>query len=205
VIYGREVERARIAALLADARSSRSGALVLRGDAGIGKTMLLDEAVARADGMVVLRASGVESEAELAFAGLHQVLLPLLELLPALPASQAGALASAFGLGGEEVGNRFLASLATLGLLAEAAGDRGLLCVIDDAHWLDGPTAEALLFAARRLEAEGVAMLFAARDGAARRSVAEKSPASGTSGASSSRGRGRRCRRPARGRWPRCR
>jgi hypothetical protein len=96
------------------------------------------------------------------------VLLPLLELLPALPASQAGALASAFGLGGEEVGNRFLASLATLGLLAEAAGDRALLCVVDDAHWLDVPTAEALLFAARRLEAEGVAMLLAARDGAAR-------------------------------------
>jgi DNA-binding NarL/FixJ family response regulator len=169
VLYGRETERARLDALLEGTRSSLSGVLVVRGEAGIGKSALLDQAIVSADGTPVLRATGVESEAELAFAGLHQLLRPVLGMMERLPAGQAGALASAFGLGDGEVGDRFLVSLATLGLLSEAADERGLLCLVDDAQWLDEPSAEALLFVARRLEAEGVVLLIAARDGDGRR------------------------------------
>jgi AAA ATPase domain len=169
VLYGREAERARVEALVEGARSSRSSVLVVRGEAGIGKSALLDQAIVGTDGMPVLRATGVESESELAFAGLHQLLRPVLGMLDRLPAGHAGALASAFGLDDGEVGDRFLVSLATLGLLSEAAEERGLLCVVDDAQWLDEPSAEALLFVARRLEAEGVVVLIAARDGDGRR------------------------------------
>jgi DNA-binding CsgD family transcriptional regulator len=165
VLYGRDSERAGVDALIDGARSSRSGVLVVRGEAGIGKSSLLEHAVDAGDGMPVLRASGVESESELAFAGLHQLLRPVLGLLDRLPEAQAGALATAFGLDDAVVGDRFLVSLATLALLSEAADEAGLLCVVDDAHWLDEPSAEALVFVARRLEAEGVVMLMAAREG----------------------------------------
>jgi DNA-binding CsgD family transcriptional regulator len=156
-------------ALLEGARSSRSGVLVVRGEAGIGKSALLDDAVARARGMPVLRAIGVESEAEMAFAGLHQLVRPVLGAIDRLPERQADALACAFGLGGGAVDDRFLVSLATLGLLSDTADDDGLLCAIDDAQWLDEPSAGALLFVARRLEAEGVVMLIGVREGGARR------------------------------------
>jgi AAA ATPase domain len=169
VLYGREAERARIDSLIDDARASRSGVLILRGEAGIGKSSLLEHAVARTDGMRVLRASGVESESELAFAGLHQLLRPVLGLRERLPEAQSAALTAAFGLGGAEVGDRFRVSLATLALLSEVAEHGGLLCVVDDAHWLDQPSAEALVFVARRLEAEGVVVLMAAREGDVRR------------------------------------
>jgi DNA-binding CsgD family transcriptional regulator/tetratricopeptide (TPR) repeat protein len=165
VLYGRDVERARIDALLAGPRSSRSGVLVVRGEAGIGKSSLLDHAVAVSGEMPVLRAAGVESESELAFAGLHQLLRPVLGLLNRLPEGQAGALACALGLDGGDVSDRFLVSLGALGLLSEAAEPGGLLCVVDDAQWLDQPSAEALVFVARRLEAEGVVVLVAAREG----------------------------------------
>jgi ATP/maltotriose-dependent transcriptional regulator MalT len=168
VLHGRQAERAQVEALLDGARSARSAALVVRGEPGIGKSSLLDHAVAEADDVRVLRATGVESESELAFAGLHQLLRPVLGLMDRLPEGQAAALAGAFGLDGGEVHDRFLVSLGALGLLAEAAEDGGVLCVIDDAQWLDEPSAEGLLFVARRLEAEGVVMLMAARDGDAR-------------------------------------
>ena len=164
MLYGREPERARIDALLEGTRASRSGVLVVRGEAGIGKSSLLEHAVAACADVPVLRATGVESESELAFAGLHQLLRPVLGLLDRLPASQAGALAGAFGLDGAAVGDRFLVSLGTLGLLAEAAEERGLVCVVDDAQWLDEPSAEALVFASRRLEAEGVVVFMAVRE-----------------------------------------
>ncbi|MET0510300.1 MAG: LuxR family transcriptional regulator [Thermoleophilaceae bacterium] len=165
VLYGRDAERARVDALIDNARSSRSGVLVVRGEAGIGKSSLLDHAIAGTDGMPVLRASGVESESELAFAGLHQLLRPVLGLLDRLPEAQAGALATAFGLDDASVDNRFMVSLGTLALLSEVADERGVLCVVDDAQWLDAPSAEALVFVARRLEAEGVVVLMAAREG----------------------------------------
>jgi DNA-binding CsgD family transcriptional regulator len=169
MLYGRDVEQARIGALLDGARYSESSVLVIRGEAGIGKSSLLEDAVAKTRNMPVLRATGVESESELAFAGLHQLVRPLLGMLDSLPEAQAEALSTALGLRSGAVEDRFLISLGALGLLAEAAEERGLLCVVDDAHWLDRPSAEALLFVARRLEAEGVVVLLAVRDGEARR------------------------------------
>jgi hypothetical protein len=166
VLHGRAAELAAIERLLVSASHRQSGALILTGEAGIGKTALLAHAAQRAGGMQVLRVVGVESEAELAFAGLHQLLWPLHDDIERLPPPQADALRVAFGLAGAPAGgpNRFLVALATLSLLAEAAEQLPVLCLVDDAHWLDGSSADALLFVARRLEAEGVAMLFAARE-----------------------------------------
>jgi DNA-binding CsgD family transcriptional regulator len=165
MLYGRRAEREALDRLLADARRSRSGVLVVRGEAGVGKTALLDHAGTRADGMLVLRASGVESEAELPFAVLHQLLRPVLQLAGRLPEPQAAALRGALGLGPPGGDDRFLVSVAALGLLAEAAELQPVLCLVDDAQWLDRSSAEALRFAARRLEADPVALLLAARDG----------------------------------------
>jgi predicted ATPase len=165
VLYGRDSERARIGALLEAARSSRSFALVVRGEPGIGKTALLEDARDRASDMHVLAARGVESEAELPFAGLHQLLRPALHLAERLPAPQAGALQGALGLAERSGDDRFLISLAVLTLLAELAERRPVLCLVDDAQWLDAPSADALRFVARRLGAEGIVLLFAAREG----------------------------------------
>ncbi|WP_344951194.1 ATP-binding protein, partial [Actinomadura miaoliensis] len=151
--------------LLADVRLGRSGALVLRGEAGIGKSALLDYAAAAAgDGVRVLRGAGVEPEMELPFAGLHLLLRPALEGIGRLPAPQAEALRGALGLVPAPGKDLFLVGLAVLTLLADLAERCPLVCLVDDAHWLDHASAEALLFAARRLEAEGVALVFAARD-----------------------------------------
>jgi tetratricopeptide (TPR) repeat protein len=169
VLLGRESECATIDGLLDAARASRSGVLVLRGDAGIGKTALLERALARAGGMRVLSGAGVEAESELPFAGLHQLLWPILDLADELPDVQAGALRSAFGLSADRVEDRFLVSVAVLSLLTAAADAQPLLCVIDDAHWLDGASADALVFVARRLQADPIAMLIGAREGDARR------------------------------------
>ncbi|MGF1432274.1 AAA family ATPase, partial [Kitasatospora sp. LaBMicrA B282] len=171
MLYGRAGEQAALAGLLAGAREGRSGALVLRGEPGIGKSALLEYAAEQADGFTVLRATGVESEADLPFAGLHLLLAPALHLLPALPVPQRRALEAAFGLAavdgpGGGPADRLLGGLATLGLLAESAAERPLLCLVDDAQWLDHSSAEALLLAARRLGREGLVLLFAARDGA---------------------------------------
>ncbi|RFS83579.1 helix-turn-helix transcriptional regulator [Actinomadura spongiicola] len=172
MLYGRNNEQARIAGLLTEARDHRrSGALVLRGEAGIGKSALLAEAarLLPTDGIPhVLRVTGVEAESGIAFASLTQLLWPVRDRLDTLPTPQAAALRSALG-GPEAVPgrDRFTTGLAVLTLLADLADEGGpLLCVVDDAQWLDTPTAETLLFAARRLAAEGVVMLFAARDGA---------------------------------------
>jgi DNA-binding CsgD family transcriptional regulator/predicted ATPase len=168
MLYGRDLERSRIGELLDGARSSRSGALVISGEPGVGKSALLEDARHQASGMRILSGSGVESEAHLPFAALHQIVRPVLGDLEKLPQPQAAALGGALGLaaGGSD---RFLVSLAVLSLLAEAAERGPLLCLVDDAQWLDDASADALVFVARRIEAEGIAMLFAAREGEIRR------------------------------------
>ena len=158
-MLGREVERARLEGLLVD-----GGVLVVRGEPGVGKSTLLEHAVAHAGGRRVLRATGVESESELAYAGLHALLHPALDLLDRLPAPHAEALACAFGLRPGRVEDRFLVSVATHGLLALAAEDGGVLCAVDDAQWLDRASADAIVFAGRRLDADGVALLLGSRE-----------------------------------------
>ncbi|MDF1603227.1 LuxR family transcriptional regulator [Nocardioides sp. YIM 152315] len=161
--------------LLDDVGSGESRALVLRGEAGIGKTVLLEYAFERAAEWRSVRASGVESERELAFAGLHQVCAPALDSLGALPAPQQQALRTAFGLAPGTPPDRFVVGLAVLGLLGERARDRPLLCLIDDAQWLDRASAQVLGFVARRLRAESVAMIFAVREPTAGGEVTELS------------------------------
>ena len=165
-LLGRKTEIRRIEELVADVRV-RGGVLVLRGEAGIGKSTLLEMAQhhARARGMLTLTTSGVQAEAHLPFAGLHQLLLPILTGIPALPPPQRAAIESAFGLAIAAPPDRFLIALAALDLLAEAAERAPLLLVAEDAHWLDRPTCDVLAFVARRLEAEPIAMLVALRDG----------------------------------------
>jgi len=172
MLYGRDRELTVILKLLEECRDSRSRALVLRGDPGIGKTALLDYAAELAAeksavaGIRVLRSAGIESEIELPFAGLHLLLRPVLDRSGALPEPQRRALESAFGFAAAPAAaDRLLVGLAVLTLLSELAEDGPLLCLVDDAQWLDRESAQALLFAARRLDAEGVCLLFAARDG----------------------------------------
>lgn len=150
--------------LMDEARASRGAALVLRGLPGVGKSALIADAISGAGEVLVLRTSGIESESPLAFAALHRLLRPAMRHVDALPTPQARALRRAFG---EEEGNgdRFRVFLAALSLLAEAAEDAPVLAVVDDAHWLDDASMAALLFVARRLRAERVALLFAAREG----------------------------------------
>ena len=165
LLVGRDVERARLDALLDAARAGRSEVLVVRGEAGVGKTTLLDYAAGRAIGIRVLRARGVEAESGLAFAALDELLRPVLSCLDGLPERQAAALRGALALSEASEVDRFAVYVATLGLLATAAEKGPLLVLIDDAQWLDGSSAEALVFAGRRLEAEGIALVFAAREG----------------------------------------
>ena len=164
VLRGRRAECAVLDRLREGARAGRSGVLVVRGEAGVGKTALLDYAIGSASDLRVVRASGVESEMELAFAALHQLCVPLLDRLEGLPAPQRDALEIMFGLSEGPAPDRFFVGLAVLGLLSEAAEERPLLCVIDDAQWLDRASAQALAFVARRLLAESVVMLFAVRE-----------------------------------------
>src|SRR6516225_8353355 len=163
-LVNRQRERAALDGLLGDLRSGRGWALVVRGEAGVGKSALLEYAAGAAADMRVARAAGVESEMELAFAGVHQLCAPLLDRLERLPAPQRDALGIAFGLREGAAPDRFLVGLAVLTLLAEAAGDRPLLCLVDDAQWLDRASAQVLAFVARRLLADPVGLLFAARD-----------------------------------------
>jgi DNA-binding CsgD family transcriptional regulator len=165
VLYGRDAERRVLGALLEGARASRSGVLVLRGEAGAGKSALLAELIEGAHGMQVLRATGVESESELAFAGVHQIVWPLLDKVDEIPAPQAAALKGALGLDTPAGDDRFLIGAAVLSLFAAAAESSPVLCVVDDAHWLDETSQDALAFAARRLHAEPIALVFAARVG----------------------------------------
>jgi DNA-binding CsgD family transcriptional regulator len=164
MLRGRRDELAAMDGLLDSARGGRSGVLVLRGDAGVGKTALLEHAIASASDVTLLRAVGVESEMELAFAALHQVCAPIDDSVGRLPAPQRDALEVTFGMSAGAAPDRFLVALATLSLFSEAAQERPLLCVIDDAQWLDRASAQALAFVARRVLAEPVALLFAARE-----------------------------------------
>ncbi|MEU6788436.1 AAA family ATPase [Nonomuraea angiospora] len=164
MLHGRAAEKAEIDRLLQAVREGGGGALVIAGEVGIGKSALAEYAAEQAQGMELLRTTGVESEAELPFAGLHLLLKPVLDRIDALPSRQAAALRGAFGLGDPPGENRFLAGLATLTLLSDLAAERPLLCLIDDAHWLDQPSIEALTFTARRLGSEGLALIFAVRD-----------------------------------------
>ena len=149
--------------VLDQARGGSSAVLVVRGEPGIGKTALLDYAAGRAVGFRVVRAWGVESEMELAFAGLHQLCVPMLGRLDQLPGPQRDALAVAFGMREGPAPDRFLVGLAVLSLLAATAEDQPLACLVDDAQWLDRATVQCLAFAARRLLAEPVAVILAAR------------------------------------------
>jgi DNA-binding CsgD family transcriptional regulator len=163
-LVDRQRERQALDGLLVDLRSGRGRALVVRGEAGVGKSALLEYAAGAAADMRVVRAAGVESEMELAFAGVHQLCAPLLDRLAGLPGPQRGALGIAFGLREGAAPDRFLVGLAVLTLLSEAAGERPLLCLVDDAQWLDRASAQVLGFVARRLLADPVGLLFAARD-----------------------------------------
>ena len=163
-LLNRQQERATLDGLLGDLRSGRGRALVVRGEAGVGKSALLEYMAGAAADMQVVRVAGVESELELAFASLHLLCAPLLDRLERLPVPQRDALAVAFGLREGGTPDRFMVGLAVLTLLAEAAEERPLLCLIDDAQWLDHASAQVLAFTARRLLAEPVGLVFAARD-----------------------------------------
>src|SRR6202012_5337729 len=164
VLHGRRVEREVLDLLLAAVRGGQSRVLVVSGEPGVGKTALLESAIGSASGFRVMRAVGVESEMELAFAALQHLCAPILDRLDRLPAPQRDALGVAFGLRAGDVPDRFLVGLAVLSLLAEAAEEQPLLCVVDDAQWLDRASAQALVFVARRLLAESVALVFSTRD-----------------------------------------
>ena len=168
-LHGRTIEQARIAALLDDVRGGHSGVLVVRGEPGAGKSSLLEAAVAGAEGMHVVRGAGVEAEAPLAYAVLHQMLWPWRERSASIPAPQRHALRIALGLEPGTAADRFLVSAAVLSLLGALAETRPVLCAVDDVQWVDPASGDARLFAARRLMAEQVAIVFALRDGEAGR------------------------------------
>jgi DNA-binding CsgD family transcriptional regulator len=172
VLLNRDEERRVLDGLIERARGRRSAVLVVRGEAGIGKTALLRDCARRASGFRVAWAAGVESEMELPFAGLHQLCAPMLDRLDGLPAPQRAALAVALGVESGAPPDRFLIGLATLSLLAKVAEERPLLCVVEDAQWLDAASGQVLGFVGRRLVAESVALMFAVRDPSAPRELA---------------------------------
>jgi DNA-binding CsgD family transcriptional regulator len=173
VLLGRPGERQLLDRLLANVRGGQSAVLVVRGEAGVGKTALLHYCARQASGFRVARIAGVESEMELPFAGVHQLCGPMLDRLGALPEPQRVALGVALGLSSGPAPDRFLVSLAALSLLAEVAAERPLLCVVDDAQWLDAASGQVLGFVARRLLAESVAIVFAVRDPTDERELAD--------------------------------
>src|SRR3954469_12685145 len=164
VLLGRASEREALDRLLENVRGGQSAVLVVRGEAGVGKTALLHHGAQQAAGFRVARIAGVESEMELPFAGLHQLCAPMLGRLDALPEPQQAALCVALGLASGAAPDRFLVALAALSLLSDVATERPLLCFVDDAQWLDAASAQVLGFVARRLLAESVAIVFAVRD-----------------------------------------
>ncbi|MFI8008115.1 AAA family ATPase [Streptomyces sp. NPDC086010] len=167
----------------------------MNGEPGVGKTALLDQVAGRAGDFRVCRITSVQSKMELAFSGLHLLCAPMMEGVGRLPDAQGDALRAAIGLGGGWVPDRFLVGLATLGLLAEASRERPLLCLVDDAQWLDRASVQVLAFTARRLQAESVALVFAAR-------VADEVPAGGAGAAGAAGGTGGSA--GAGGRWSAC-
>ena len=165
MLMARDRESAAIARLLEGARAGRGGALVLRGEPGAGKSALLAAAAGQAEGMTVLSAAGAEAETTLAYAALHQLLRPVLGGRHRLPEPQAAALDTALGLRAGAVPDRFLVSLAVLTLLSEAAGERPVLCLVDDAQWMDGPSLDVVRFVARRIGSDPIALIAAVRAG----------------------------------------
>ena len=164
MLQGRRNERDVLDGQLQRVRAGESSVLVVRGEAGVGKTSLLEYVADRASGCRTLRVAGVESEMELAFAGLHQLCAPMLDRLDGLPGPQQDALRVAFGLQDGAAPNRFVVALAVLSLLAEAAEAEPLVCLVDDTQWLDRASVQALAFVARRLLAERIGMVFTVRD-----------------------------------------
>jgi hypothetical protein len=164
VLHGRRAEREVLERLLNGVREGQSRVLVVTGEPGVGKTALVESAITAVSGFRVLRAVGVESEMELAFAGLHQLCAPLLHLRQRLPVPQRDALGVVFGLSAGSPPDQFLVGLAVLSLLAEEAEEQPLVCVVDDAQWLDRSSARALVFVARRLLAESVALVLVTRE-----------------------------------------
>jgi DNA-binding CsgD family transcriptional regulator len=164
VLRGRREEQEALDRLLQRVRAGQSSVLALRGEPGVGKSALLEYVAEHAADARVVRIAGVESEMELAFAGLHQLCAPMLDGLDALPEPQRDALRVAFGMQGGAAPDRFLVALATLSLLADAAEAEPLVCVVDDVQWLDQASAQTLAFVARRLLAERIAMVFAIRE-----------------------------------------
>src|SRR3954471_12755106 len=169
---GRSEERDVLDRLLETARRGQSAVLLIRGEAGIGKTALVRYAARQAAGFRVAEIAGVEAEMELPFAGLHHLCAPMLAELDALPEPQQNALRVSFGLSSGDAPDRFLVALAALTLFAEVAGERPLLCLVDDAQWLDAATSQVLGFVARRLLAESVAIVFAVREPSDERELA---------------------------------
>src|SRR6202035_4847317 len=159
----RRGERGALDQLVETVLSGESRVLLIRGEPGVGKSALLDYLAGRAVGCRVVRAAGVESEMELAFAGLHQLLAPVLDRAEALPVPQRDALMTAFGVSAGPVPDRFLVGLAVLGLVSEVAEELPLVCVVDDEQWLDRASVQALGFVARRLAADPVGLVFAVR------------------------------------------
>ena len=176
MLVDRVAEAGALDRMLAAVRDGLSGVLVLRGEPGIGKTALLDWAAEQATDMQVARTVGIESEMDLGFAGLHQLLIPFLGGLDRLPGPQRDALSAVFGLVAGAAPDRFLVGLATLTLITAAAAERPVLCVVDDAQWLDRVSVEVLGFVARRLFADRVGMLFSVREGERRAVVLERLP-----------------------------
>ncbi|MFJ9123477.1 AAA family ATPase [Streptomyces sp. NPDC102340] len=172
-VLGRRRECEMLDGLLDSVRGGESRVLVLRGEPGVGKTRLLEYVAARARGFRVARVTSVQSEMELPYAGLHQLCAPMMDRLDRLPPGQRDAVSGALGLGSTHTPNGFLVSLGALGLLSEVARDQPLLCVVDDAQWMDRASMQSLAFTARRLLAESVALVFAVR-------VPEEDPPAGT-------------------------
>jgi DNA-binding CsgD family transcriptional regulator len=168
-LLGRSSECAALDALVTSVRAGPSRALVLRGEAGVGKSALLEYLVRGASGCAVARAAGIESEVELAFAGLHQLCAPFVDRLDRLPEPQRDALGTAFGRRGGDAPERFLVGLAVLSLLSDVAEERPIVAIVDDAQWLDAASAQVLAFVARRLGVESVGLVFAVREPAVER------------------------------------
>jgi predicted ATPase len=162
-LIDRDAERDTLDRFVAAIRAGQSQALVVSGEAGVGKTALLDYLAGNASGCQIVRAAGVQSEMELAFAALHQLCAPMLDGLQRLPAPQRDAVRSAFGMSSGPVPDRFLVGLGILGLLSEVAEGQPLVCLVDDEQWLDRTSAQVLGFVARRLVAESVGLIFAVR------------------------------------------
>src|SRR5215217_7628886 len=163
-LLGRQSECEALDRLVAGVRAGQSRVLVLRGEAGVGKTALLEQLSTMASGFRFARAAGVESEMGLPFAGLHALCAPMLGRLPHLPAPQQDALSTAFGLAAGPPPDRFMVGLAVLSLLADVAEEQPLVCVVDDAQWLDRVSLQTLAFVSRRLLAERLALVFAVRE-----------------------------------------